>query len=383
MPITLEDLPPELLAQIVSHTDSARTLVAIALSCTKLYNFIEREGYRVFVQNRYSSIQTPPFWKDATHALTTLSRAWDRKSFVARCLQPPPDPAQRRPANHTRRERGQTMGYQPVIDSYESWTASNWTSRREVLAWGAGAELVIRVKWMGLDVTEECQAIRRSKDSQEGFDQHHHLSQWWRVKSPSYKDGQDDITAVMLLRDEQKPLGHCEYAIIGRANGDLNLVSIDRGIRNAWRMEAQFLTDGQIIRSASINTAKQPLLAACVDDHTVAIYSVSISQDPVQPLGKIQITRSDSSCRIWSAVFLRQDRLAIGLGASIEPIQVFETKPDAISSQPIRKFALHENCFHSHPTAGSVHSLAPLPQSLSSSALEGDLFLSGGHDGIV
>lgn len=383
MPISLEDLPPELLVQIVSHTDSARTLVAIALSCTKLYSFIERDGYRAFVQNRYPSIQTPPLWKDATHALTTLSRAWDRKSLVARCLQPPQDPAERRPPNHTRRARGQTMGYQPVIDSYECWIGPNWTSRREVLAWGAGAELVIRIKWMGLDIPEESQATKKSKDSKDGFDQHHHLSQWWRVRSSSYKDGQDDITAVMLLRDEQKPLAHCEYIIIGRANGDLNMISIDRGVRDTWKMEAQFLTDGRIIRSASINTAEQPLLAACIGDHAVAIYPISTAYDPMPPLGKIEISPSENSCRIWSAVFLRQDRLAIGLGPSVEPIQVFEIKPGAIFSQPIRTFAIHENCFKGYPTVGSVYPLVPLPRSLTSSALDGDLFLSGGHDGIV
>ncbi|KAI4172594.1 MAG: hypothetical protein LQ343_003441 [Gyalolechia ehrenbergii] len=386
MPISLEDLPPELLAQIVSDADSARTLTAIALSCTKLYNFIESDGYRAFVQNHYPSIQTPPFWKDAAHALTTLSRAWDRKSLVARCLRPPPNPAKARHPNHTRRARGQTMGYQPVIDSYESWTASDWTSRREILAWGAGAELVIRIKLMGPNTEKEWESKRRSKDSKEnmkGFDQHHHWLQWWRVASPYHRDGHDDITAVKLLRDRQKPLGHYEYVIIGRANGELNMISIDRGVRDMWKMETRFLTDGRNVRSASINSAEQPLLAACLDDRTIAIYPIPAGHAPVPPLGKIQITQSENSCRIWSTVFLRQDRLAIGLGPSVDPIQVHEIKPDAISSQPIRRFAIHENCFKGYPTRGTVYPLVPLPRSSSSSALEGDLFLSGGHDGII
>jgi hypothetical protein len=41
------------------------------------------------------------------------------------------------------------MGFQPVIDSYEDWTADKWSSRKEVLALGAGAELVVRLKTMG------------------------------------------------------------------------------------------------------------------------------------------------------------------------------------------------------------------------------------------
>ncbi|KAL8938438.1 MAG: hypothetical protein Q9211_003201 [Gyalolechia sp. 1 TL-2023] len=278
------------------------------------------------------------------------------------------------------------MGYQPVIDSYESWIGSDWTSRREVLAWGAGADLVIRIRLMGSDTEEKWQSTRRSKDSKQnrkGFDQHHHRPQWWRVTSPSHRDGQDDITAVKLLRDGQKPLGHREYVIIGRANGELDMASIDRGIRDTWKMETRFLTDGRIVRSASINSAEQPLLAACIGDHSVAIYSISAEDDPVPPLGRIQITPSENSCRVWSTVFLRQDRLAISLGPSVDPIQIFEIKPDAISPQPIRRFAIHENCFKGYPTRGSVYPLAPLPRSSSSDALEGDLFLSGGHDGIT
>ncbi|KAL8936892.1 MAG: hypothetical protein Q9216_004694 [Gyalolechia sp. 2 TL-2023] len=278
------------------------------------------------------------------------------------------------------------MGYQPVIDSYETWTGSDWTSRREVLAWGAGAELVVRIKWMGPDIEKQWQSARLNKDSKDNvkeFDQHHHKFQWWRVTNPSHRDGHDDITAVKLLRNGQRPLDHCEYVVIGRANGELDMVSIDRTIMGTWKMETRFLTDGRNIRSASINSADQPLLAACVDDHTIAVYPISAGHDFVPPLGKIQVTSSEDSCRIWSTVFLRQDRLAIGLGPSVDPIQVYEIKPDAISSQPIRRFAIHENCFKGYPTIGSVYPLVPLPQSSSSSASEGDLFLSGGHDGII
>lgn len=383
MSISLEDLPSELLAQIVSHAENAQTLLSLALSCTKLHNYVESDGYRAFIQSRYPFIQAPPSWKDATHALTTLSRAWDRKSLIARCLRPPPNPAKPRPQIQGRRARGQTMGYQPVIDSYGSWTGSDWTSRREVLAWGAGAELVVRIRWMGPETEKEWQSARRRKANLKEFDQHHHRSRWWRVMDPCHRDGKDDITAIKLLQDPQKPLGHCEYIIVGRANGELDMISISHEVRDAWKVETHFTTDGENIRSISVNSAKRPLLAACVADQAVAIYASCTGHKPVPPLGKIQITSLESSCRIWSVVFLRQDRLALGLGPSKEPVQVYEIRPDAIPSQPTRRFAIHEKWFEGQPTKGTVYPVVPLARSLFSSALEGDLFLSGGHDGII
>ena len=378
MPSSLEDLPPELLSQIVSQADNARSLRSLALCCTKLHNYIESDGYRAFIQSRYPCIPTPPFWKDATHTLTTLSRAWDCKSFVAQCLRPTPERARPRPQNNGRRVRGQTMGYQPVIDSYECFTGSHWTSRREVLAWGAGAELVVRIKWMGPEIEEEWQKVRRNGADIKEFDQHHHRSRWWRIREASHSDGRDDITAIKLLRDPQKPLSHYEYIVIGRASGELTMISIDPQVQDAWKMETRFLTNAQSIRSASVSSAKQPLLAACVSDQVVAIYPIVTGHDSVSPLGRIQITTSESSCRVWSTVFLRGDRLALGIGPSVEPIQVFEIRPDAISSEPIRRFTV-KGC----PTKGTIYPVVPLPRPSSSTALEGDLFLSGGHDGII
>ncbi|KAI4151668.1 MAG: hypothetical protein LQ341_000866 [Variospora aurantia] len=382
MPTSLEDLPPELLAQIVSYAANARTLSCVALTCSKLHKFLQsNEGYRAFVQRRFPSIQTPPCWKDAAHGLTTLSRAWLRKSIVARCIQPPQDP--RRPRiQDPRRPRGQTMGYQPVIDSYGIWTDSEWKSRKEVVAWGAGAELIIRVRWMGNAIEEEWHTARRNNGNTAGFDQHHHRSKWWTIRDPLVREGQDDITVVKLLKHGQKPLSHCEYIIVGRANGKLDMLSIDTRTPDEWRYETHFITEEQHIRSASVNSAEEPLLAACINDRTVAIYSVSVGHDFVPPLGKIQVMESNVSepSWVWYTIFLRQDRLAVSIGPSTEPIQIFDVRPHAISSYPIRTFSIQERSKEGGIglLRTSISSLVPL-----AGAPEGDLFLSGGYDGII
>ncbi|KAL8653272.1 MAG: hypothetical protein Q9210_002199 [Variospora velana] len=382
MPTSLEDLPPELLAQIVSYAANARTLSCVALTCSKLHKFLQsNEGYRAFVQRRFPSIQTPPCWKDAAHGLTTLSRAWVRKSIVARCIRPPQDP--RRPRiQDQRRPRGQTMGYQPVIDSYGIWTDSEWKSRKEVVAWGAGAELIIRVKWMGNGIEEEWHTARRNNGNTAEFDQHHHRSKWWTIRDPLVREGQDDITVVKLLKHGQKPLSHCEYIIVGRASGKLDMLSIDTRTPDEWRYETHFITEEQHIRSASVNSAEEPLLAACINDRTVAIYSVSVGHDFVPPLGKIQVTEPNvsESSWVWYTIFLRQDRLAVSIGPSTEPIQIFDVRPHAISSYRIRAFSIQERSKEGGIglLRTSISSLVPL-----AGAPEGDLFLSGGYDGII
>ncbi|KAL8672874.1 MAG: hypothetical protein Q9168_002683 [Polycauliona sp. 1 TL-2023] len=286
MPTSLEDIPPELLGHIVSYIEDVRILFRLTLTCKKLHAFIERDGYRVFVQSRWPHQPIPSFWKDAAHALTKLSRARNQKSLIPRYIEPPQDTPRPSARNHANRGRGQTMGYQPVIDSYEAWTGLTWSSRRETVAWGAGSDLVLRVKWMGPEA--ETKWRRTPPGKSKCFDQHHHESRWWRVSESALINGRDDITTVNLLRDEQKPSDDSEYIIVGRASGRLEMISIHHETLGLWRRETQFETGGQNVRSASVNKAVPPLLAACLGDRSIAIYQiVTAGQGPIEALGHV------------------------------------------------------------------------------------------------
>lgn len=385
MAITLDDLPPELLGQLVAYTEEAQTLSRLALTCKKLHDFILRDGYRVFVQCRYPWVTVPPFWNEAAHALTKLSRAWDCKSLIPRYIGPPRNTIMPGTHNHGGRgRRGQTMGYQPVIDSYETWTGSDWTTRRESVAWGAGAELILRTKWMGPKIEQEWRQVARRPPNGTYFDQHHHKSKWWRIFEPVHVDGKDDITFVKLLRERQKPFPGAEYIVVGRASGGLDLLSVETELRWSWKRETQFHTNGQSVRSASINAAVRPLLAACLGDRTIAIYHIIPGIALIEPLGQIPFNSLETPCRLWSTVFLRQDRLAVSLGPHMEPIHIFDVRSDAIPLDPIRRFSLAE--LHNgekvcKPT--TAYSLVPLPSTSCPCEAEGDLFLSGGFDGTV
>ncbi|KAI4101622.1 MAG: hypothetical protein L6R37_004855 [Teloschistes peruensis] len=275
------------------------------------------------------------------------------------------------------------MGYRPVIDSYETFVGSSWTSRREVLAWGAGAELVLRVKWKGPEVEKEYLHAIRNKEDVASFDQYHHKVRWWRVKDSTHQDGKDDITAINLLKDSQKPSPSSEYLVVGRATGELTMISVDHKSEGLWQTKTRFSHRGQTVRFATVSSAVEPSLAACIGDHTIAIYAVKSDNESVEPLRLIQIQPSpNKACRLWSTVFLRQDRLAVGLGPSTEPIQVFDFGCEAIPSKPFRTFSV-ENENAKYDVRLTVYSLAPLPPSSRGLESEGDRFLSGGFDGAI
>ena len=398
---SLAQLPPELLSHIVSHLETAQSLLRLSLSCKNLHAYIEKDGFRVFIQHQFPSIRIPPYWKDAAHALTTLSRAWDRKSFIAYCIEPGPAavrlPRGRHKVENGRRQRRQTMGYQPVVDSYEDWLGGDWTSRREVLALGAGAELVMRVKSKGDEIEREWQQARSREERRQKFDQHHHKSDWVVYKEDGYKDGRDDITSVSLLRPIQKYVDESEQIVIGRASGWLEQIRIST-IDAQSSIMTRYSTQGRRVQSATVNSTPEPLLAACLGDENVAIYSVHSvrsSEKTTKQSSEVSVIPSGKAGRTWSTRFLCHNRLAVGLGPSTEPLHVYDIHPSGISKDPLRIFSKHsadpkmmsddrvDVPGNSTGSLSSVYSISPISSSSHVGGVEGDLFLSGWYDGII
>ncbi|MCJ1433052.1 hypothetical protein MMC27_002411 [Xylographa pallens] len=386
MPLPLlAELPAELLNQIVCHLETAGALFHISITCKRLYQYIEQNGYRTFVRSRFPSIQTPPYWKDAAHALTTLSRAWDKKAFVARSIYPEKDVTQlpRRRARQPpkRGQRGQTMGYQPVIDCYAEQTGDSWFSRDEILAWGAGAELNLRLKGMGEKVENQWQ-VSEDNERTLKYDQFHHRNKWLTYKDDTHYDGRDDITSVNLLKPWQKPADGAEHLIIGRASGELVYVSLSNR-KAECRIMARFATGDRRIQSAHISTAREPLLAACLSTGSVVVYPVfpySLDTKPYSDLPVIPVTTSG---RTWATTFLRPERLAIGIGPSTFPLHIYDVSNSLGTSKPLRKFSVSADCCTSNTSASSVYTIVPLDPSSQASGMAGDVFMSGWYDGSI
>ena len=384
---TLATLPPEILVQIVTHITTAKELCYLSLVCKRLHTFIENDGFRVFSQTLFPYVQSPSthtalFWRDALHGLITQAQNWDRKAFIAWIISSELDANQKNGKNrrHTHNApRGQTMGFIPVIDSYEAWYGGDWSSRKEIVAWAAGADLVVRTRTMGRKAQDMWNAAvnRSSKD----FNAHHHTYKWANYHEPGVNEGLDDITFVKLL--QQASIDDLEQFIIGRVSGALELVSLNKNTSQS-QVQCSFTNKGRPVRSATTNGA-QTLLAACVSDSIVSLYSISSSTShialEIAPVAETSANPSGQVGRTWTSRFLSNDRLAVGYGPAQQTIRIYNVGRGELASESQGLF---------NPEAGrhvddstSVYSLSPIAASSSAGGTGGDIFLSGAYDGLV
>jgi WD40 repeat protein len=398
----LQNLPFELLTQIVSELPSAQDVSRLSKSNRALHRFVKNEGWKVFVQTRFPSMPIRTHWQKAAHSLTSSSRNWDRKAFLAHYVEPSNFIVKlpsRELETQWRKPRGQTMGYQPVIDSYEEPTGKLWEDRKQVLAWSAGSELVLRVKELGgKSLTPE----RRGTYSY--FDHHGHRTRWFTYKPPKSIEGRDDITSLKLLaklyRDENPSTSATEHVILGTASGKLYLshLELDRSSNNT--LGSVFETDGRAVRSADISPTTQQLLAASLADTSVVLYKVpqylySAPEvcEKVEPFCERSVLLEDGKgYRIWSTRFLSDSLLALGLGPSTRPVHVYQVTNEGLSRDPIRKLGIDWPAWacadrvETTPTKekqSSIYPIIPLPATASAGHAQGEVFLSGGYDGII
>ena len=390
----LATLPPELLAQIVGHIDSVRAISHLAMTCRKAHAFVENDGFRVFVQTRFPYIKPPTihsssFWKEAAHGLTSLAKNWDRKAFIAWNINPQKDVDRDLRSQRSRGRPapfGQTMGFTPVIDSYEAWYGGDWTSRKEVVAWGAGASLCMRGKVMGENERHDWQNLGNT--GPRGINRHKQRFAYATYNEQGAIEGLNDITSVSIL--PQQSLDGSEHVIIGRASGGLAMISLSPETSQS-NVLSLFDTSGRPIRSAATRLESNALLAACLSDFTIALYPINPLNSQVDPISQISANSSHQS-RIWSSRFLGHDRLLVGLGPSQEPIHMYNIGRGELSQESVHMLELSDLNAHARldlpgdaagPSATSVYSLAPIDASSSAGRAEENVFLSGAYDGLT
>ena len=381
----LGELPTELLSQIVSYVPNAREIAHLSRTSRALNKFVQDEGWKVFTKSRFPSLEATEPWNEAAHDLTTLSRNWDRRAFVARYLEPskrilsfPSGEI----STQWRRPKGQTMGFQPVIDSYLEHPGGR--SRKEVLAWSAGAELVLRKTFSGRN-----QELRQD---------------WITYKPPGSLEGRDDISFVHILRRSQLSLESPsrEQVLLGTVSGGLSLLDIEQSdvdgpIDPSSRLEQvrSYETGSRALRAADVSPTAATYLAACLGDAHVAVYHTRPEDNPSgnAPMTEIEVLpNARKAQRTWSTRFLSDDRLAVGVGPSTEPVQVYEFTPSGLSPYPIRKFGMPwadigaeqgDITPRNEPKQSSVYPIVPLPTSSIAGGGNGNVFLSGSYDGQI
>lgn len=385
-PITLTDLPPELLDQIATSLPTARSVANLGRTNKDLHAFVEKgqDAWKNFVPARFPTLcpTQPPLHKGVARTLTTLSKAWDRRAFVARYIEPNGDirvfPGDKR-IERWKRPRGQTIGFTPQLDCFER-IGPSWRERQDVLAFSAGAEICVRKKKVQNDGSEDVR--------------------WMLYRPLNASEGRDDITSLHLLRphDGESESKNFQELITGTANGHLQLLnlSVEGGgdIPNAY-----FVTEGQPVRSTSLlqQPWKPSLLAANIGDDRVSLYEVDTGESNIAPTSSIRIqrpTNSHRTYRTWSTNFLSLENLAVGVGPSDEPLHIYSITPSGIDKEALRKYSLENDADRredeitpsgvAKKSTSSVYPVVPLPPFSSSAASsEGRIFLSGGHDGVI
>lgn len=358
----LDQLPTEIIHYIASHLPTATSIINLSLTNRKLNEQISGDEYatfRSFVQRNFPTIRTPPYWKEVARILTTRARAWDRRAFIAKALEPPAD---RLNPLYYERARGPSIGYAPIIDSYETWHGLSWADRHEVLAWGAAGRLIMRIK--GPNSTS-WHAHRVRND---------HLPQ-------------NDILDIRLLRPDQKQGRMGEEVIAQRANNEVTKLELSPE-RNEIEHRTRFDTKGLATERMDISHGFRPLVAVC-NPESIQVFDATTTEPVAQPISTLSIQQNLAyKHRKRCATFLDNERVAVGLqyleGQSIAPINIYRISPDGSSVSP-------EQCLPSGSGHASIKShnrtnanaIVPLDEVSSLSGRAGDVFLSGWSDGVV
>lgn len=375
---TFTDLPPELWDHIATYLPTASAVSALSRTNKSLYAFVEKDAWKSFARTHFPTLCAPdvPLSKHAARTLTSLSKAWDRRAFIATYVEPSHDitvfPGSKK-ATTWESPHGQTIGFTPLIDVYED-IEENWQHRTETLAFSAGAQICIR---------------HTTRGGGGGSD-----VKWATYRPLAAREGQDDITTMHLLRPDDSLGDQRQHVITGTARGDLRLLGMplddpyDQDVRTTY-----FATQGMPVRSSSLlQEQSQPtLLATNLGDSRIALYNVDSEQSKICASSQFDlkpILRPDGNPspnhRAWSTNFLSRTSLAVGAGPSENPIHVYPITESGLSRDGVRKLGLQNDPdgLDGKRSTSNVYTMVPLCADNGASG-SGNVFLSGAYDGVV
>lgn len=306
----MDQLPPELIEQILSHLPTASAITNLSQTCQKLHDVIkkgENSIWHTFAQRQFPSIGADPPWRETAFNLASRARAFDRRAFIARECAPPRDDGSTLVQVH----RGHHFGFMPVIDSYNTSAAE---SGREVLAWGAAGRLRLRTT-KGKDV------------------------KWSSYSIPDDANPHTDILDLHLLRPRQNRNRFGESILIRRANREIALLNA-MPEKDNWVPASKYVVKADTtLDCVDVNQAVDPLLAVC-DSKAVQLFPVHTSKETMQadkivPVEVVSTTKQRKRC----AKFMSEDRLAVATqhleGLQQAPIEIFDISPSGLESVPI------------------------------------------------
>jgi hypothetical protein len=355
----LQDLPVEVIEQIVGYLPSASSIVNLARTDRNLHSIISADDYnvfRTFVHRAFPTINTPPLWRDVARTLTSRSRAWDRRAFIARECYPPPDNID----YPQYALGGHKLGYHPAIDSYEIWEGRSWSSRKEVLAWGAAGRL-------------------RTRTIKDG------VTTWSSYRIPDDHRQELDILDVRILRPHQldSPVG--ETIVFRRANHEV--VKVQTSEPDVFTQQSRYAIPPGDHTCMDISQSADPILVAC-GDHSINLYPVHSQQKLVRPSDSVKLEdRYNIRQRMRCIKFLSDSTVAIAnqflQGRDRAPIHIYDISQTGLSSTPLTESMSYSETSDQFMSRHCANVIVPLDNVGTSGSRPGTLFLSGWTDGIA
>ncbi|KIW78872.1 hypothetical protein Z517_08711 [Fonsecaea pedrosoi CBS 271.37] len=356
----IQDLPAEVIHQIVGHLPTASSIINLSLANQKIHSIISEDDhgvFRTFVQRAFPTINVPPYWKDVARTLTSRSRAWDRRAFIAReCCPPTDDSDYPHPSPH-----GYPIGYRPAIDSYETWHGGSWEDRKEVLAWGAAGRLRLRTIQNG-------------------------VTSWSSFKVPEDHRPQTDILDVRLLRPHQNQNAGGETILFQRTHREV--ISIETSTKpDNFTLKSRYINLPSEFSCLDVSQSDEPVLAAC-GDHCVNLYPVHSPSQIVLPSSSTKVERMHNyRSRMRCVKFLSGNTIAIAHqfleGRERAPIDIYDINPTGLSSTPIAQSLSSYESIHPSMSRHSANTISRLDDVGVSGSSSRQLFLSGWTDGVA
>ncbi|KXG53603.1 uncharacterized protein PGRI_006530 [Penicillium griseofulvum] len=304
----LSELPSEIIYEIATYLPTANALAHLSQTCYRLHTIITAENsriFRAFVRSRFPSIETPPYWEDAAQALTSRSRAFDRNAIIGRFVVPPESATKIGPL--VTRQDNPTLGYRPPIDSYEVWNGQRWADRKEVLAWGAAHQLVMRIKQTGAHSQEDWFVFN---DANEWVNSH------------------DDICSLHLLPsgNHYSNNTNVEHLIFGRVRGDIAHLAISPN-EETFEYKQIFKVHGFRLNKSDLSSDADSVLAAHFENGSIAFYNTKTENEEIEPFTWLH---REYSPRTNYSKFLSSSLVAVGTGNVANTLSISKITPDGV-----------------------------------------------------
>ncbi|KAK7753150.1 hypothetical protein SLS62_004883 [Diatrype stigma] len=441
-PRSLDALPDDVLLIVISYLTTAQSVSRLAAASQRLHRLVSDTGWRVFVRNCFCNLSIPPDvlpsatrknrngagtgagsgWGQLARRLTSLSCDWDRRAFVFHVYLRPGGRDSHQPWANNRNQRAhvggrggqhqqqngggfQTVPCHVIVDVHsQAWSRAE----EETVVWGAGEDLV---------------ALKRRKYDGEP------VTQRWRQHrgvDAGFTAGKDDVTSLSLLKaPRQSPQDGALQVLVGRASGDLRLLSTGNGqfgrtirhFRPTPDADADADAEGSEQREIqAFDTHEQTDLLAAASKDRILFYPIhgpgkdasSVATDgshhhvgnaqqpegdggatsvvePSETLNLRDVAESPNFRFIRSLKFVNRETIAVGLNSSTEPLRYLSLTPAGIETLAAPNIAPHQS---SPPSAsddfhlGTVRALLPIDASSAASG-GGSCVLSAWDDGTV